>query len=68
MKKILIPASLMVLALLCFSTFAMIGSYIDAEGFLIESFFLVLLGYLFLTISLVWFLVLGVSKLLLSKK
>ncbi|WP_195575185.1 DUF3955 domain-containing protein [Paenibacillus sp. 1001270B_150601_E10] len=49
MKKQYLFASLpIVLGLLCFVIFSMIGSYVASDGTLVEPFFLVPIGYLFL--------------------
>ena len=54
MKKFIIPCIFLFLSILLFSTSALVGSYLDSSGMLIEpAFFCVPLGYL--TLGLAFF-------------
>ena len=53
MKKHLLPITLLSLSTLSFFTFTLIGSHIDENGFLIEPFFLIPVGWLLFLLALV---------------
>lgn len=53
MKKYTISLATLALAILCVISYQIIGSEISADGTLIEPFFLIPMGYLFLLISLI---------------
>ena len=46
--KYKITITFLVLGILCFLSFGLIGSEVDENGFLIEPFFLIPIGWLFL--------------------
>ncbi len=67
MKYFSILSSLIVVGLGCLLAFALIGSYVDANGFLQEPFLLLPIGYLFIFLGLLGFVGFGVKHLLHKK-
>ena len=57
-----------VLAIVCMIAYRMIGSEVLEDGTLVEPFFLIPIGYLFLFISIVSFLVIFFSKFFPTRK
>lgn len=53
MKQHLLPITFLLLSIICFFTFTLIGSYIDENGVLIEPFFLIPIGWLLFLLALV---------------
>ena len=51
-KQIIIEAWLIVLGVICILLFKVVGSSLDAQGFLHEPFFLLPIGYAFIALGL----------------
>lgn len=54
MKKYALPLLPIILGALSFLTFNLIGSRVAADGTLQEPFFLILIGFMFLFIGIIW--------------
>ncbi|MBU3131042.1 DUF3955 domain-containing protein [Clostridium gasigenes] len=53
MKKYILALIPFIIAVGCFIAFVIIGSEVTADGTLVEPFFLIPIGYLFLAISII---------------
>lgn len=54
MKKYTLPIIIFILGIISFITFGLIGSEVSEDGMLIEQFGLIPIGYLLITISIIW--------------
>lgn len=63
MKKYLIILIPFLIGVGCFVTYSIIGSHVAENGLLVEPFFLIPIGYLFLLISIILGLILAVHYL-----
>ncbi|SDO72024.1 DUF3955 domain-containing protein [Clostridium gasigenes] len=68
MKKYILALIPFIIGVGCFITFSIIGSEVAADGTLVEPFFLVPIGYLFLAISIIIAIVVRISAFYFNTK
>ncbi|WP_018758284.1 DUF3955 domain-containing protein [Paenibacillus terrigena] len=61
-RKFVIASTPLLLSVLCFAIYAMIGSSVDSDGTLHEPFFLILIGYLFFFSGIIALLYTGITS------
>ncbi|MBU3087138.1 DUF3955 domain-containing protein [Clostridium gasigenes] len=68
MKKYILALIPFIIGVVCFITFEIIGSEVAADGTLVEPFFLIPIGFLFLAISVIIAIVVRISAFYFNTK
>ncbi|NKF07336.1 DUF3955 domain-containing protein [Clostridium gasigenes] len=68
MKKYILALIPFIIGVVCFITFEIIGSEVAADGTLVEPFFLIPIGFLFLAISVIITIVVRISAFYFNTK
>ncbi|MBU3109499.1 DUF3955 domain-containing protein [Clostridium gasigenes] len=68
MKKYILALIPFIIGVVCFITFSIIGSEVAADGTLVEPFFLIPIGFLFLAISIIIAIVVRISAFYFNTK